>query len=88
MLLRIAQNAHTLRNMHSKADTQELVTLIENGLRGSSIPVGDFCKAAKIDRATWQRWKAGRHSPHPSMKPGIIAAFEALVAKSGETKAA
>jgi len=76
-----------MRNMHSPNETQILVNEIEAGLTRASVPINDFCVAAHINRATWQRWKSGKHSPHPSMKPGIMAAFDSLVAKAKERAA-
>lgn len=37
---------------------------IEAALAVKDISVDAFCAAAAVNRATWQRWKAGTHFPN------------------------
>lgn len=36
---------------------------IEERAKAASLSVDQFCERAQIDRATWQRWKAGKTKP-------------------------
>lgn len=42
---------------------------------GLSVP--ELCRRAKVNRATWQRWKAGKNWPNTKR----WAAIEAVIAK-------
>jgi transcriptional regulator with XRE-family HTH domain len=75
-----------MRNMHSDPTTQDFVTRVEAGIKSAGITVDEFCKAARVNRATWQRWKSGKHHPHPSSVMGMERLLDEMVRaiKSGE----
>lgn len=41
----------------------QTIEAIEARARAAGMTVDEFCKDARIDRATWQRWKAGKTKP-------------------------
>ena len=41
----------------------EQIATMETALKSAGKAVHDLCTEAGIDRATWQRWKAGHVSP-------------------------
>ena len=40
------------------------IRAIELRTKGAGHSVDDLCKAARINRATWQRWKGGESIPN------------------------
>ena len=51
-----------LRN-YGIMDMRSEILAIEAKVKASGMTVNELCKAADIDRATWQRWKAGEVPP-------------------------
>lgn len=41
----------------------EQIAEIETKARDMGLTIDELCERAGIDRATWQRWKAGKASP-------------------------
>jgi len=39
------------------------IAQIEQAARAAGLSVDQFCERAEVDRATWQRWKAGTTTP-------------------------
>ena len=44
-------------------DMPSIIRQAEARLAEADIPVGAFCERVGINRATWQRWKAGTSAP-------------------------
>lgn len=56
-----------MRSEAPPSDTPSQVATIEQQLAEANMSVNEFCRRARINRATWQRWKAGKNQPHPTM---------------------
>lgn len=44
--------------------------------KACGLTIADLCREARVDRATWQRWKAGTHQPLLSKWTSVEAVIE------------
>lgn len=56
-------------------DMPSIIRQAETRLAEAGISVGDFCDDVKINRATWQRWKAGTTAPTIVLWMRVVAAL-------------
>lgn len=52
-----------VRNNALMADLSNLVKAAEARARSAGLTIPQLCDRAKINRSTWQRWKAGKVGP-------------------------
>lgn len=58
--------------------TPETIRVLEERLRASGIRVDDLCSRAGVNRGTWQRWKAGKTTPHMANWDRVLKTVAAL----------
>lgn len=56
----------------------QTIEAIEARARTAGMTVDEFCKGARIDRATWQRWKAGKTKPSFDAWSRVMGRAESL----------
>jgi len=62
-----------------RMNAQLLVNEIEEAARSSGVAIDDVCEEVGVNRATWQRWKAGDFDPRLSTFQRLIAVHDKYV---------
>lgn len=55
------------------------INQIEDDLAKAGVAIGDFCREAKVNRASWTRWKSGKMSPLLGTWERVLNARDAMV---------
>ena len=59
--------------------TQQLINELEAAARDAGVPIAKVCKRLKVNRATWQRWKAGHYHPRLGAYQLIVKIHQEMV---------
>ena len=60
---------------------------MERRLAGAKIPLATALRAAKLNRSTWDRWKAAKTSPRMNNWDAVCRAVETLVPVNAQSTA-